>query len=163
MEKINFEQQDLRQQYEARIAQLRAIAQSPQVTTKVLWDATVARYAGTIDKVKVLLGQEELKGEVTEKLARQMEAFLEKCQKPEFHIALVGAIKAGKSSLINAILGENLASTEVTPETAALTKFRGSHSDNLISITFYTQREWDKLWTSAKETRSSKYLEEYTV
>lgn len=161
MEKINFEQQDLRQQYEARIAQLRAIAQSPQVTTKVLWDATVARYAGTIDKVKVLLGQEELKGEVTEKLARQMEAFLEKCQKPEFHIALVGAIKAGKSSLINAILGENLASTEVTPETAALTKFRGSHSDNLISITFYTQREWDKLWTSAKETRSSKYLEEY--
>ena len=93
MEKINFEQQDLRQQYDARIAQLRELAQSSQVTTKVLWDATVARYASTIDKVKVLLGQEELKGEVTERLARQMEAFLEKCQKPEFHIALVGLLR----------------------------------------------------------------------
>ena len=49
MEKINFERQDLRQQYDARIAQLRELAQSSQVTTKVLWDATVARYSGAID------------------------------------------------------------------------------------------------------------------
>ena len=161
MDEIKFKKSELQQQYEARVAQLRAIAQSPQVTTKVLWDETVARYANTIDKVKALMAQKELKDSVSERLVRQMEAFLEKCQKPEFHIALVGAIKAGKSSLINAILGENLASTEVTPETAALTKFRGSHGNDLVSVTFYTQREWNKLWASAKKARSSKYLDEY--
>lgn len=62
-----------------------------------------------------MLQQAELKDEVSERLTKQLNAFLKKCEKPEFHIALVGAIKAGKSSLINAILGEELASTEVTP------------------------------------------------
>lgn len=161
MNEIKFKQTELQMQYEARIAQLQTIAQSHEVTTKVLWDETVARYAHTIDRIKAIMAEEEFKDSISQRLTRQMEAFLEKCQKPEFHIALVGAIKAGKSSLINAVLGENLASTEVTPETAALTKFRGSHSKDLVSITFYTQREWDKLWTSAKETRSSKYLDEY--
>lgn len=161
MNEIKFKQTELQRQYEARIAQLRTIAQSHEVTTKVLWDETAARYAHTIDRIKAIMAEEELKDSISQRLTRQMEAFLEKCQKPEFHIALVGAIKAGKSSLINAVLGENLASTEVTPETAALTKFRGSRSKDLVSITFYTQREWDKLWSSAKETRSSKYLDEY--
>ena len=45
-----------------------------------------------------------------------MDTFLKKCKGAEFHIALVGAIKAGKSTLINAILGYDYASTKVTPE-----------------------------------------------
>ena len=94
-------------------------------------------------------------------MTKQLNAFLKKCEKPEFHIALVGAIKAGKSSLINAILGEELASTEVTPETAALTKFRGSHVTDQIMITFYSATDWDKLWHSVQDAGSSKFLEEF--
>ena len=66
---------------------------------------------------------------------------------PVFHIAFVGTIKAGKSTLINALLGRNLASTSVTPETAVLTKFRSSAQD-YVKVTFYSSYEWAQLWNS---------------
>ena len=49
--------------------------------------------------------------------------------------------------MINALLGRNLASTSVTPETAVLTKFRSSKQD-YIKVTFYTSEEWGQLWGS---------------
>lgn len=161
MERIKFEQESIQKQYEARIAQLKALAQSPQLTTKILWDSTVAEYAKTIEKVNTLLQQNELQKDISPRLDKQLQAFLSKCAKPEFHIALVGAIKAGKSSLINAMLDEELASTEVTPETAALTKFRGNSETDCVSITFYSAKEWETLWKSASQVSESKFMEEY--
>ena len=160
MEKIEFQQENIRRQYEERVEQLRQIARSSQMTTRVLWDATVAKYAQTMERIHMLMKQEELRGEILPSLEQRMQAFLAKCEKQEFHIALVGAIKAGKSSLINAILNEELASTEVTPETASLTKFRGGKTDG-VSISFYTAQEWDALWESASKVSESKFMEEY--
>lgn len=161
MEPIKFEQESIRKQYEARLAQLTAIAKDTRTTTNILWDATAAKYAKTVDTVEKLLQQNELKNEVTPRITRQMTAFLEKCEKPEFHIALVGAIKAGKSSLINAILDDELASTQVTPETAALTKFRGNRTADRVTITFYSDHEWELLWKSAQDAGDSKFMEEF--
>lgn len=162
MEKIQFENEELQRKYDQRIARLKEIARSPALTTKILWNATASRYAETVGKVQKLMGEEELRSEqVSDRLDKQLNAFLKKCASPEFHIALVGAIKAGKSSLINALLGEELASTKVTPETAALTKFRGTKSDDYVQITFYTPQEWDMLWASAQKALSSKFMEEY--
>ena len=161
MEKVKFEQDDIRMQYEKRLEELKQIANSAGQDNAVLWDATVRKYSDTMRRVSAILGQAELKEEVSERLLKQMDAFLKKCEKPEFHIALVGAIKAGKSSLINAILGEELASTEVTPETAALTKFRGSRKGDSITITFYSATDWKKLWSSVQEAGASKFLEEF--
>lgn len=161
VEPIKFEQDAIRAQYEERLAQLTAIANDKRLTTKILWDTTAARYAKTVETVGKLLQQDELKNEVTPRITRQMTAFLEKCEKPEFHIALVGAIKAGKSSLINAILNDELASTQVTPETAALTKFRGNRTADRVTITFYSAHEWELLWKSAQEAGDSKFMEEF--
>lgn len=161
MEPIKFEQDAIRAQYEERLAQLTAIANDKRLTTRILWDTTAARYAKTVETVGKLLQQDELKNEVTPRITRQMTAFLEKCEKPEFHIALVGAIKAGKSSLINAILNDELASTQVTPETAALTKFRGNRTADRVTITFYSAHEWELLWKSAQEAGDSKFMEEF--
>lgn len=161
MEPIKFEQESVRKQYEARLAQLTAIAKDTRTTTNILWDATAAKYAKTVETVEKLLQQDELKNEVTPRITRQMTAFLEKCEKPEFHIALVGAIKAGKSSLINAILDDELASTEVTPETAALTKFRGNRTADRVTITFYSAHEWELLWKSVQDAGDSKFMEEF--
>ena len=126
-----------------------------------MWDATARKYSDVVNRVSAMLQQAELKDEVSERLTKHLNAFLKKCEKPEFHIALVGAIKAGKSSLINAILAEELASTEVTPETAALTKLRGSARPDQIMITFYSATDWDKLWHSVQDAGSSKFLEEF--
>lgn len=70
---------------------------------------------------------------------------------PELQIAIVGTIKAGKSTFINAWLKDELASMDVTPETASLTKFRYSDKNKLI-VKFYNKNEWHELWQSVKES-----------
>jgi len=161
MEKTVFKNEELQKKYDERITQLRQIAQSQALTMPVLWDKTAAKYAETIARARLLLAENELSADVPERLDRQLRTFLEKCTNPEFHIALVGAIKAGKSSLINAVLGMELASTEVTPETAALTKFRRSRGKDYIAVSFYSHKEWDALWKSASGVEDSKFMQEY--
>jgi hypothetical protein len=46
---------------------------------------------------------------------------------------------------------ENIASTDVTPETASLTKFRYS-TKNKLEVKFYNKAEWDELWESVKKS-----------
>ena len=91
-------------------------------------------------------------------LIGKMKDFLELCRHPEFQIAFVGTIKTGKSTLINALLGDNYASMAVTPETAALTKFRYSPKD-YVQVEFYSAAEWKKLWAS--RNNAEKFMEEY--
>lgn len=161
MKKVEFEHDNLREQYEKRLEELKAIANAPESTTAVMWDATAQKYSGVVRNVSNMLKQEEFQSEVPGRVTQQINAFLAKCSKPEFHIALVGAIKAGKSSLINAILGKELASTEVTPETAALTKFSGNPDVDKISISFYSADEWKKLWRSVQDAGDSKFMDEF--
>ena len=89
----------------------------------------------------------------------QINKFLVTCREPEFQIAFVGTIKTGKSTLINSLLGHNYASVSVTPETAALTRFRSSESD-YVKINFYSDEEWIELWNSVSES-AYKFLKEY--
>ena len=83
---------------------------------------------------------------------------------PGLQIAIVGTIKAGKSTFINALFRENIASTEVTPETASLTKFIYSHENKLV-VKFYNKNDWDKLWKSVEDsekgTKTSIFREEF--
>ena len=72
---------------------------------------------------------------------------------PGLQIAIVGTIKAGKSTFINALFEENIASTDVTPETASLTKFKYSPQNKLL-VKFYNKKEWEELWESVKESES---------
>ena len=104
------------------------------------WDLTVDQYVQKMERLKVILSQPEFSKSSGEKLIKRIGNFVERCKDPVFHIAFVGTIKAGKSTLINALLGRNLASTSVTPETAVLTKFRSSKQD-YIKVTFYTSEE----------------------
>ncbi|PRX23223.1 competence ComEA-like helix-hairpin-helix protein [Orenia metallireducens] len=85
----------------------------------------------------------------------------DKFQAKEFHIAFIGAIKAGKSTLINTLLGKEVSSVSVTPETAVLTKFRASKEKDYVKIKFHTQLEWNKLWKSIENSHSNIFKEEY--
>lgn len=79
---------------------------------------------------------------------KEQKAFIDE---PDLQIAIVGTIKAGKSTFINALFEENIASTDVTPETASLTKFRYS-TKNKLEVKFYNKTEWDELWESVKKS-----------
>lgn len=115
--------------------------------TNIAWDMTVDGCVQKMEKLKVILSQSEFAKATSDRLIKRIESFVERCKDPVFHIAFVGTIKAGKSTLINALLGRNLASTSVTPETAVLTKFRKAKSD-YVKIIFYTSEEWEQLWKS---------------
>ena len=126
----------------------------------IAWNATVDKYTWVMDKMKVLLSMPEFKGDTEHRLQRRMDIFREQCEKPEFHIAFVGTIKAGKSTLINALLGKNYASTSVTPETAVLTKFRHCEKENYVRVKFYNENEWDMLWDSITNN-ADVFMKEY--
>lgn len=160
MEKYNFKDKTLQKIYEDKISQLKTIADKTEDNPAYLWDETVRRYAMSMEKAKKLLLTDDMQKYITTGMIKNLDIFLDKCSNAEFHIALVGAIKAGKSTLINALLGYEYASTKVTPETASLTKFKKTEED-AVKVSFYTEDEWEKLWKSAQEAKAAVFLEEY--
>lgn len=126
---------------------------------KIVWDDMVDSYAEKVEKYRSIMELPEMQVKGNDDLGNQMLDFLELCHKPEFQIAFVGVIKTGKSTLINSLLGHDYASMDVTPETAALTKFRSSFKDYL-KITFYSEREWNKLWKS-RTSGADEFMKEY--
>ncbi|MDR2864788.1 MAG: dynamin family protein [Spirochaetaceae bacterium] len=91
---------------------------------------------------------------------KEVEQYKEFAENPVFQVAVVGAIKAGKSTLLNAMLGEELTSTEVTPETASLTIFKYS-PENYVKVKFLSRLEWDELWASATKKADSIFAKEF--
>lgn len=126
----------------------------------IVWQDTVDLYSRKVEQLKAVFELDDLDvKKLNSELSKKMMSFLESCRKPEFQIAFVGTIKTGKSTLINALLGNNYASMDVTPETAALTKFRYSAED-YIHVTFYTKDEWKNLWKSIT-TGADDFIKEY--
>lgn len=54
--------------------------------------------------------------------------------KRNIYLPLLGAFSSGKSSLLNSILGDNLLSTEITPETAVPAEIRGGSKLKLQQV-----------------------------
>ena len=152
---FKFANDEARKVYEGKLEALQKIAESNEVDNAFLWDHTVQKYATKMVKVREILKSEGINELVTSKMFKDIDSFIKRCSDAEFHIALVGAIKAGKSTLINAMLGYEYASTKVTLETASLTKFKKS-SVNYIKVSFYSETEWNKLWRSANESKATK-------
>lgn len=87
---------------------------------------------------------------------KKISSLFEDIKQRSFQISFVGTIKAGKSTLINALLGNNYATVNVTPETAVLTKFASSKDDSFhIIIKFYTSKEWNSIWKEVKVAANS--------
>ena len=127
--------------------------------SKIIWSDMVDLYTRKVETYRALTMLPEMKGRVAVDLPEKMEHFLRLCREPEFQIAFVGTIKTGKSTLINALLGHNYASMAVTPETAALTKFRSSQQD-YVDVTFYSAQEWKRLWDS-RTSAADAFMKEY--
>lgn len=146
-------------EYEMKLKQMvEEINRVPHMS--VSWNPAVDQYVRVMERLKAVLAQPEFQSIDEQAIIRKLDSFMERCKEPEFHIAFVGTIKAGKSTLINALLGRNLASTSVTPETAVLTKFRHCSKGNYVKIKFYNTHEWDALWSTISNN-ADVFLEEY--
>lgn len=124
-------------------------------------DQTIRRFANALAKTEAVLNTPMMKPLVTSQTMNRLKRMQARCADSEFHIALVGAIKAGKSTLINALLDAELASTEVTPETASLTKFRAAKGRSYVTVSFYSADEWCNCWESAQKNHAEVFMEEY--
>lgn len=109
-------------------------------------------------------------GEDGSSIFEEINKFADKCSQNECQIAIAGTIKAGKSMLINALLGMEIVSTYPTPETASLTRIRKSMNGDYVKVSFYTTDEWDNLWVSVMESTkksnrddSEDFLSEYNA
>lgn len=127
--------------------------------SKIVWSDMVDLYVKKVEAYRTLIDLSELSECMNTEMPTRLDHFLASCREPEFQIAFVGTIKTGKSTLINSLLGHNYASMAVTPETAALTKFRSSPRD-YIHIKFYTPEEWKKLWAS-RTSAADAFMNEY--
>ncbi|WP_439020465.1 dynamin family protein [Bacillus thuringiensis] len=118
-------------------------------------------YIRKFERLKLILNDSHFTGEATDKLLSRIDMSISKFKDAEFHIAIIGVVKAGKSSLVNSIIGKELASTSVNPETAVLTKFRAGFGKNFIRVKFYSSSEWKELWDSVHENGGAGFLDEY--
>ncbi|MBQ2620553.1 MAG: dynamin family protein [Thermoguttaceae bacterium] len=123
---------------------------STEIDISELFDKSAQRYANACAQLQLMLNNETLQNSGLERIMERLSKVEALCKTREYSIAFVGKIKAGKSSLINEILGCDLASVNTVPETAALTKFRSSNDGLKLSITFYTSQDWDEIWKDSK-------------
>lgn len=110
----------------------------------------IAEIEKHIDKIK-----NEFENANLTKIEKELDEQKSDIAKKHLEVAIVGCINAGKSTFINSFFQENIASMDVTPETASLTKFTYSETNNL-TISFYKENEWEELWKSVEESDSDK-------
>lgn len=142
------------------------IEKNQEKLIKVHWNDVVNEYTNNLIISKILLNKlskeeyfEPLK-DFFESINKNIENYVKNTINPSYQIAIVGAIKAGKSTLINTLIGHDLASVSVTPETATLTKFRYSQI-NYLKVKFYTTDEWKEIWQSAINKKAQAFLREF--
>lgn len=100
----------------------------------------------TLEKHQELFGAEKLFEfkQITSALEHNIKLAENKSRK--LSIGIIGAVKAGKSSFLNALIfnGENYLPKAATPMTAALTKITYSDKPKAV-VHFYTQDDWNNI------------------
>lgn len=129
------------------------IVEDNSLSEDIMWDEMVQKKERVLRKVKSLASIGKIPG-YTEEISSDVENLINKCKDAEFQIAVVGVMKAGKSFLMNALIGAEIASVEVNPETAALTKFRSANGYYVI-VKFHNRVQWEKLKESAKNSKKT--------
>ena len=135
------------------LKQISQIVKDNSFSEDIVWDLTAKKTERVLRKVKTLACLGKIPG-YTDEISSDVENLINKCRDAEFQIAVVGVMKAGKSFLMNALIGAEIASVEVNPETAALTKFRSANGYYVI-VKFHNKVQWEKLKESAKNSNKT--------
>lgn len=153
--KIRMLFEDMSMETQQKLDMMSLMTSKDAVDYQACWDMEAEKIARVISKAEKISSAMKMPG-VTALLKEDMESLVEQCRSAEFQIAIVGVMKAGKSMLMNALMGAQIASVDINPETASLTKFRSSSSGYYIKVKFHSRREWNKLCASAQESSGGK-------
>ncbi|MGA1933715.1 dynamin family protein [Arcobacter sp. YIC-464] len=73
----------------------------------------------------------------------------------KFSIGITGVMNAGKSTMLNALMGREILGSAVVPETANLTIVKHNPSEN-AKVFYWNKNEWARIENSAQELDSMK-------
>jgi tRNA U34 5-carboxymethylaminomethyl modifying GTPase MnmE/TrmE len=82
-------------------------------------------------------------------LLARLKGIPEKLANQRFSIGITGVMNAGKSTMLNALLGEEILGTSVVPETANLTVIKYAKDPKAV-VNFWREREWQQIEQSAQ-------------
>jgi ethanolamine utilization protein EutP (predicted NTPase) len=112
--------------------------------------------ASSLSKIRdALVGSGALLNDTLhERVAWLINDTLKRLEQNKARIAFIGQVKAGKSSVINALMKRpDFLPTDVNPSTAVITKvYFGSadHPANTALFHFFTEQEWEQLFAAAE-------------
>jgi len=99
---------------------------------------------------------ENLKKAVEDKtLIEKLEKIPEKLRNQKFSIGITGVMNAGKSTMLNALLGKEILGTSVVPETANLTLIKYAKKPS-AKVNFWNENEWKTIEKSADTLENMK-------
>ncbi len=86
-------------------------------------------------------------------LLERLSAIPAKLSDQRFSIGITGVMNAGKSTMLNALLGEEILGTSVVPETANLTVIKYAKEPKAV-VNFWRASEWERIEQSAATLES---------
>lgn len=122
-------------------------------TSKLDW------YRRKIRQIRCYVDKVDLPADIRKNVLKKCNKFERFLEKQHIEIAIAGTVKAGKSSLINALLNTEFATVDATPETSVLAKYRTTSGKSYLKVRFYSETLWKKVWAEAQ--RSTIYIDEY--
>lgn len=118
-----------------------------------LIDSKVTSRLGEIKRRGIDLG-EELQATLHARLGRFVNSMLSDIESHSCRIAVIGQIKAGKSSLINSLIRRpGLLPTDINPSTAVITKLyfgAPAERNNTALFEFFGEQEWDRIMSGGR-------------
>jgi GTP-binding protein EngB required for normal cell division len=118
-----------------------------------LIDVQITSRLGDVKRRGIDLG-EELQATLHSRLGRFVSSILTDIESHSCRIAVIGQIKAGKSSLINALIRRpDLLPTDINPSTAVITQLyfgQPAERNNTALFEFFGEQEWDRIMSGGR-------------
>ena len=97
----------------------------------------------------------ELNETVSDKIKNELEETSEYIDNQKFSIGITGVMNAGKSTMLNALMGKEILGSAVVPETANLTIVKHNVTEN-AKVYYWNESEWNKIVKSSEQLDSMK-------
>ncbi|HEY7647302.1 MAG TPA: dynamin family protein [Hyphomicrobiales bacterium] len=126
---------------------------APVETFASLTDARVTTRLGEMKRRVAELG-EDLQSAIHSRVGVFVSSLMSELESHSCRLAVIGQIKAGKSSLINALIRRpELLPTDINPSTAVITKLyfgASAEHNNTALFQFFSEDEWDRIMSGGR-------------